>query len=138
MQRSPKDEAQRWLDQAGEDFTSAKILVEKRRYDAACFYFQQAAEKALKAFLYAQGEEQVFGHSITQLLKACVRYDPAFASFGEEVNGLDLFYISARYPNGLPDSIPARVYNLAEAERAQAMAEKVIKKVKEKTKRKKK
>jgi len=138
MKKSPGDEAKRWLDQAEEDLKSAKILLQNRRYDAACFFFQQVAEKALKSFLYGEGEGLVIGHSVTDLVKKCAEFDPSFASLGAEVNGLDGFYIPTRYPSALPDSIPARVYNATEAERAQSMAEKVIKRVKEKIKRKKK
>ena len=38
---------------------------------------------------------------------------------------LDSYYIPTRYPNGLPDDIPARVYNRQAAERALALAQAV-------------
>jgi len=134
MKKSAADEAKRWLAQAGEDFKSADILVANRRFDVACFLFQQSAEKALKAFLYAQGEPFPVGHSVTELAKSCARYDREFSPLASEVSGLDAYYIPTRYPNGLPDSIPAEVYNSTEAERAKGMAEKVIRLVKSKIK----
>jgi HEPN domain-containing protein len=36
----------------------------------------------------------------------------------EAAKTLDKFYIPTRYPNGLPDSIPADVYTAADAKRA--------------------
>jgi HEPN domain-containing protein len=45
------------MDQAESDLKSAQGMMENHSYDWACFAFQQSAEKALKAFLYEQGEE---------------------------------------------------------------------------------
>ncbi len=36
------------------------------------------------------------------------------------------YYISTRYPNGLPDSIPARVYTSDAAQGSAALAEDVV------------
>ena len=64
-------DADRWLKQANEDLATAKILFEAERYGPCAFYCQQAAEKALKAVLYAAGERP-WGHSIPSLLdQAC-------------------------------------------------------------------
>ena len=68
------------------------------------------AEKALKAFLYAQGEELVVDHSVEALCRWAAEFDDAFQELRELVAPLDGYYIPTRYPNGLPDSIPARVY----------------------------
>ncbi|MGC8787596.1 MAG: hypothetical protein ACP5Q1_09255 [Anaerolineae bacterium] len=38
----------------------------------------------------------------------------------------DGYYVPARYPNSLPDSIPARVYNRAAAEEALRLADQVL------------
>ena len=42
-------EAQRWLDQAHEDLQAAQVLKNGERFAQACFYCQQAGEKALKS-----------------------------------------------------------------------------------------
>lgn len=68
------------------------------------------AEKALKAYLYAQGEEVVIGHSVEALARWAAEYDADFEALREQVSLLDGYYIPTRYPNGLPDNIPARVY----------------------------
>lgn len=39
---------------------------------------------------------------------------------------LDGFYIPTRYPNGVPDSIPARVYTKYAAIQAVDMAEEIV------------
>jgi len=44
----------------------------------------------------------------------------------EEVASLDGYYIPTRYPNGLPDSIPARVYTQASAEEALRLADQTL------------
>ena len=68
MRRSALEEGRRWLEQAQEDLRWAKDLAERGGYHIACFLAQQIGEKALKGFLYAQGEEIVLGHSIERLL----------------------------------------------------------------------
>ncbi len=47
---------------------------------------------------------------------------------------LDGFYIPTRYPNGVPDSIPARVYTKYAATQAVALAEEIVEFVKKKVK----
>ena len=39
---------------------------------------------------------------------------------------LDLYYIPARYPNGLPDSIPAKVFTEEVAKTAAALADEIV------------
>ena len=57
MRRSPLEEGRRWLEQAQEDLRWAEDLSRRGGYHIACFLAQQVGEKALKAFLYASGEE---------------------------------------------------------------------------------
>ena len=63
MRRSPLEEGRRWLAQAEEDLKWVRDLANRGGYHLACFLAQQTGEKAMKAFLYAQGEEVVLGHS---------------------------------------------------------------------------
>lgn len=60
MRRKPLDEGRRWLAQAQEDLRWTRHLAEEGAYYLACFLAQQAAEKAIKAFLYAQGKGVAF------------------------------------------------------------------------------
>ena len=52
-------EARRWWRQARRDLGSAEINARQELHEVACFLCQQAAEKGLKALLYAQGESPV-------------------------------------------------------------------------------
>jgi HEPN domain-containing protein len=126
MRNSARDEGQRWLDQAREDLKWAEHLAEQGGYHIACFLAQQVAEKALKAFLYAQGEELVIGHSVARLCAAAQAVEPAFSEHCRSWAVLDGFYIPTRYPNGLPGGIPAEAYPQETARDAVALARQVV------------
>ncbi len=116
----------RWLEQAEADRHGAQLLFDGESYHLACFIAQQVAEKALKAYLYAQGEEIVLGHSVEALCRRAAEYDEAFADLRQDVALLDAYYIPTRYPNGLPDNIPARVYTRAAAVETLRMADQTL------------
>jgi HEPN domain-containing protein len=106
---SPDEEGRRWLEQAVEDLRWARDLGERGGHHLACFLAQQVAEKALKAFLYAQGEEIVLGHSVERLCAEAAERDAGFAETRERWATLDGYNEPTRYPNSLPGSIPAHV-----------------------------
>jgi HEPN domain-containing protein len=126
MRDSPRHEGRRWLDQAQVDLQWARHLQAEGAYYLVCFLAQQLAEKALKAFLYAQGEELVIGHSVRQLCQRAVAYDTQLVEHLEDWAILDSYYIPTRYPNGLPADIPARVYNREASRSALTLAEAVF------------
>lgn len=126
MRKSPLEEGSRWLQQANEDLRWARHLLKEGGYYLACFLAQQVAEKALKAFLYAQGEEVVIGHSVRRLTEEAAIWDSAFSDLAVRWGILDTYYIPTRYPNGLPDSIPAQVYTQEIAREAVNLAEEVV------------
>ena len=82
MRRSALEEGTRWLEQAEEDLRWATDLADRGGYHIACFWAQQVGEKAVKAFLYAKGDEIVIGHSIEHL---CRDATPWEAQFDEHV-----------------------------------------------------
>lgn len=125
MRKDPRSEGWRWLEQAQVDLHWARHLNDQGAYYLVCFLAQQAAEKALKAFLYARGEELVLGHSVRQLCQRAAEHDARFQPSLDDWGVLDSYYIPTRYPNGLPDDIPARVYNRQAAEGALALAQAV-------------
>lgn len=126
MRRSPHDEAMRWLEQAVEDLRWAQDLAERGGYHIACFLAQQVGEKALKAFLYAQGEEIVLGHSVERLCHQSADWEPEFRELVKRWSILDGYYVPTRYPNGIPDSIPARVYTEDAALGAVGLASEIV------------
>ena len=126
MRKNPLEEGKRWLDQAVEDLKWARDLAERGGYHISCFLAQQVGEKALKAFLYAHGEEIVLGHSVERLCSAAAGFDKVFAEKVKIWSILDGYYVGTRYPNGLPDGIPANVYTSRAAVEACDIAEEVV------------
>lgn len=110
-------DATRWLKQAGDDMTTAQILLESERYGPCAFFCQQAAEKALKSVLYAVGERP-WGHSIPSLLDqvAVVLGVDVESTPVSEVEALDEHYMRPRYPDAQPEV--AAEYDRATAELA--------------------
>jgi HEPN domain-containing protein len=113
-----KSEADRWWRQSQSDFLFLQRIVDIGKYDTVCFLAQQTAEKALKAYLFFKGEELVFTHSIFRLCSMASVYHPAFIELRESVKQLDYYYVEARYPNAIEDTIPAEFYNQSDAEQA--------------------
>lgn len=126
MRKGPAEEGKRWLEQASEDLKWSRDLAERGGYHIACFLAQQVGGKALKAFLYAQGEELVIGHSVERLCAAATSFDLEFSEKVKTWSILDGYYVTTRYPNSLPDSIPARVYTARAATEAVAIAAEIV------------
>lgn len=128
MRRESKEEAKRWFTQANDEFKDADDLRIRGRFYLALFHFQQATEKALKAYLYSivPSEEIFFTHSIYELMEMVKEKDKDFEIMKEAVK-LDQYYIPTRYPNGLPGGIPSQFYNdPKEAEEAMRLAKAII------------
>ena len=102
------------------------LLLRERRYHLVCFLAQQSAEKAAKALLYLQGVETPWGHSVYELLEEAAQEDPSLTSLVEKGAVLDKYYIPTRYPNGLPGGIPAKAFDLQDAERALGHAREIL------------
>jgi HEPN domain-containing protein len=121
-----RGEALRWLSEARWDLETARFLHEAERFNAACFYAHQSAEKAAKALLYSVNEAP-WGHSVRVLLE---RY---FCRRGEEVEELlhharvlDRHYIPSRYPNAHPSGTAYEAYSAMDSSEAIRMAERVL------------
>jgi HEPN domain-containing protein len=125
-------EAQRWLETAREDLDAAQALSDKEKYSHSCFFAQQSGEKALKALWFFLGEDP-WGHSIQKLMSELP--DPEIrsrlAEFLEMGAVLDRYYIPTRYPNGLPDLTPGKVYFQKDASHCIDSARRLLDQVKE-------
>ena len=119
-------EAHRWLQQAQHDVRAAAHSRKGGFHEIACFLAQQAAEKALKAFLYAQGERPVLGHATHLLVQRCAAYQPKYLDLLDGCRRLDQFYIATRYPNGIPDGIPHDVYTGDQADEAVSISHSIL------------
>jgi HEPN domain-containing protein len=126
MQPDRSWEGNRWFKQAARDLEDARFCSSGGRFHLACFLAQQAAEKALKAFLYWSGEDDPWGHSVAELCRAAGSLDPEFAAILGDAAPLDRFCIPTRYPNGLPGGIPSEAFSASDAAGALELAEKVI------------
>ena len=124
----------RWFTQATDEFRDADELRERGRFYLALFHFQQAAEKALKAYLLFKVEsvQVYYTHSLDELIRLAIESDGEFGNIAA-AKKLDQYYIPTRYPNGLPGGVPSRYYDdPAEAEQAMRLAKNLIELVREK------
>lgn len=126
MRQAPLDEARRWLAQAKQSLSDAVYARDGGRHHLACFLSQQAAELAVKGYLYAQGMEDPWGHSVAELCDAAVEFNPDFATIRGDCASLDKHYIPTRYPNGLPGGIPADAFDADDSAAAVSRAETIL------------
>ena len=132
MKPNSRKEAERWLSQSERDWDDAKYVSGGKRYNLACFLAQQAAEKALKAYLYSQGDTEIWGHSAAELCADASTHDMDFSKLRSKAASLDKYYIPTRYPNGLPDGIPSDVYQEEDAKQAILLTDEIIAFIKDK------
>ena len=113
-----------WIDKAEGDFATAsgEIRVQKfPNYDAVCFHAQQCAEKYLKALL--QESEIPFGktHHLVALLEILLKAEPSWELLRPQMQSLNAYSVSVRYPGEAADKAIAReALLLARAIRADA------------------
>ncbi len=123
----PAREARRWILQAKDDLRFVDwIRGQGAFFDKGCFLSQQAGEKALKACLYALGRRRVIGHSLIELVEELEPAVPEVAGLQRAAARLDRYYISARYPNGLPGGCPYQAYSAEDLEGAYRDAASVV------------
>ena len=118
--------ARRWLAFAREDLEFARYALDGGYFAHACFFSQQAAEKAVKAVHYAAGARSVLGHSVRMLIE---RLDPRVSTLDdliESARELDLYYVPTRYPNGLDLGTPREAFSRTQAEKATGLTEALV------------
>jgi len=118
-------ESERWLKQAKWDLKAAGDSAAAGNFEWACFQAQQAAEKALKSFLYGVGAEPTRLRSVRLLLERCGELSPSFRQL-PRASDLDLLYFTSRYPNALPDDVPHEHFTPTDSKRALALASSVV------------
>jgi len=111
-------EGARWLRQAQQDLEDAEFTREGTRFNLTCFLGQQAAEKAIKAYLYFRGAEDVWGHSLIDLCEDAKIFEMFFDTIKSEARQLDKYYYITRYPEFLPGGIPSEAFDRVDADRA--------------------
>ncbi len=101
MNNDAKDYIKQWIIKANEDLLVVDKLTEFNIIAASsvCFHCQQAVEKFLKAFLFANGIEIRKTHNIEFLLSECMDIDSDFAKI--DPKNLNDFGVDVRYPDDM-------------------------------------
>ena len=124
-------EAGKWYTQAEADLRAAQDSITSKHYDWACFQAQQAAEKAVKFFLYDRGYTSIITHSLKELVRECKKQEKEFSELESYARTLDMFYIPTRRPNGLAgDLSPAEFYEEEDAVKCASYAASILTTVK--------
>ncbi len=124
-------EAARWLRQALQDLDDADFAREGARFNLACFLGQQAGEKAVKAFLYHRGVEDIWSHSLVDLCEDAKLFDMMFDIVKSDARQLDKYYEITRDPGFLPGGIPSEAFDRVDADRSIQLSQMVVDFVKE-------
>ncbi len=123
-------EFKKWIEEANSTFKAIDSDLKDGNFNWACFKAQQAAEFALKAFLWGC-RKPAFGHSLLGLLtefnKLKIEIPPRIREFCAR---LDKFYVPTRYANQWLEGAPHTYFTEKEAEEAKRMAKEVIRFVK--------
>lgn len=131
MPTNRRAEGARWLRQAQQDLLDAQFNREGGRHNLACFLCQQAAEKAIKAYLYHRGAEDVWGHSLIDLCEDAKIFEMFFDTVKSEARQLDKYHEITRYPGYLPGGISSEAFDDNDSERALYLSGVVVDFVKE-------
>lgn len=115
-------EARRWRAQSAHDLDDAAFAAEGGRHALACFLAQQAAEKAMVAYLYARGADAVWGHALADLCEDAMAFDASFDLIKSVAVLLDKYHTVTRYPSALPGGVPWEAFDGEDAARALAIA----------------
>lgn len=125
-----KNAVKEWMGQVDDELKMAQYLFDGDFYKGACFHSQQAIEKALKALLLNKGWELEKTHSIERLIYLLRGYKIKIDITDEDMVFIDSIY-RGRYPAEaglLPLGEPTK----ADAQKAVSIAERIIKKIKNK------
>jgi HEPN domain-containing protein len=100
----PREEARVWLQFAADDFRAAcgLMAMSPPAIRQALVQGQQAAEKALKAFLIGNGQLYPLTHDLERLRELCVVIDATLDAVARPCLDLTQFASLMRYP-GCPD-----------------------------------
>ena len=113
------DLAKSWLAKAQSDLATARLLIrgEERYLDTGSYHCQQAAEKAIKAWLTATEVPFIKTHSLEILVRLCLPSAPGFERYIPHAWELTPLTTEFRYPGDLFEP------SVEEAERALTLAE---------------
>ncbi|MFA7346066.1 MAG: HEPN domain-containing protein [Terrimicrobiaceae bacterium] len=92
-----------WLAKAKSDLDTASVLIRgaELHLDTGSYHCQQAAEKALKAWLTSRKQEFRKTHDLVELLSQCIGIHPEFEVLLEPSRFLVPFATQFRYPGDI-------------------------------------
>lgn len=101
MADAPASEAKAWMVKAWRDLETARRAAtgEPPFYDIAVYHCQQAAEKAVKAFLVHHGTPYEKTHDIEVLVDLACGIDSNFSKLADAADALTPYATRFRYPN---------------------------------------
>lgn len=107
------DEAKRrlvlaWLVKSDDDLRVARLLTleENALYVAGVYHCQQAAEKAIKAWLTCHDIVYPKTHDLEALLHLCRPQEPGFSAYAEHARVLTPLATEFRYPSDVHSPAP--------------------------------
>jgi len=91
----------KWLMIAESDLITAKKISKDKILNAiACYHYQQAVEKLLKAFLVSKNKEFEKTHNISKLIDLTIEIDKGFSELIEKgIHKLSIYATELRYPD---------------------------------------
>ena len=121
MDNQTAHEVSQWLLKADHDLRSAKRLMSQGEdeplLDTAVYHCQQAAEKALKAYLTAHGVTFPKIHLLTPLVTLCSDINKSFLELLDAAEILTPLATEFRYPGDILEPDPSdadEAYRIAE------------------------
>ncbi|MHB8521962.1 MAG: HEPN domain-containing protein [Limisphaerales bacterium] len=101
MADATASEAKAWMVKAWRDLETARRAAtgEPPFYDIAVYHCQQAAEKAVKAFLVHHGKPYERTHDIEVLVDLACEVDSNFSKLADAADALTPYATRFRYPN---------------------------------------
>jgi HEPN domain-containing protein len=114
-----KSRAGDWLRQAENELCWARDSSKSGYWAQTCFAAQQVAEKALKAMALERGASEIRSHSIAKIAQA-LEIDGEIERMARR---LDIYYISARYPDAFAEGAPFEYFDAEQAGEAVEFAQ---------------
>jgi len=111
-----------WLLYAENDLDAAQYLFDRpfrKQIEIVCYHCQQAAEKALKAFLVFSDIEAPKTHDLAALCRRCALLEESFSEYLVDCGDLSLYVANARYPSKIE-------ITETDAKEALRMAERIV------------
>jgi HEPN domain-containing protein len=108
LDRALAEDTKAWLVKANHDLRAAQILIDQNppALGPAVYHCQQAAEKALKAFLTVHDKPFRKTHDLAELGRQCSEIDASLEEVAREVAPLTVYEWAFRYPG--PDEEPTQ------------------------------